>query len=218
CETDARTPQKTRKNDKPVMNETPGSFQEKLYETALSEGKQSFQKLMDKYPGETFYGICLYTNNDLRGVYPFANTVEGLKRSGYGWDDEEKWIPGESWGLEFGEDDKTQMPETTSLLIDASDDYAQDEQAAKARYGDFNQFKPTTIATLSRALVTVRDSGIFKNRMIHDRMAYWVHIGDSHGQERKWMFQPVIKHLNEQDAKELQSLFELDGMIERDLN
>ena len=185
----------------------PQSFQELLFETAVREGTESFQTLLKKYAEEKFYGICLYTNNDLRGVYPFANSVQGLKRRGL--DDEEKWIPAE-WDLKFEEGNTEQMEETTSLLVVASNEYAEQSDQATEKYGDRSQFKAETIKTLSRALLAIREAGLFREQAIHDRIAFWVHIGDSDGEERKLMFAPVVEHLDKGDVKELRELFEFE--------
>lgn len=186
------------------------SFQAKLYKAAVREGAESFEALVTEYPHERFFAFTLYTNNDLRGVYPFANTIEGLERSGLDFNSEEKWIAGE-WRLQT--DDvlpRNPMVETTALLIEASDAYSDDPDAAKAKFGPHSQFRIDIFRTLSEALFAIRESGIFRGHAAHDRIAFWVHVGDPDGTDNELMFRFVMDHLEPGDADQLREVYGFD--------
>src|SRR5688572_29287234 len=54
--------------------------QRQLLEVATKETRAAFEAAILKYPNERFYAFCLYTDNDVSGVFPTANTVEGIDR------------------------------------------------------------------------------------------------------------------------------------------
>ncbi len=185
------------------------SFQAKLYDAAVREGTKSFGALVARYSDERFYAFTLYTNNDLRGVYPFANTIEALERSGFEPNSEEQWIAGE-WQLQLDGNPKNPMADTTALLIDASDAYADDPDAARSEYGPYPEFRVATFQTLSKALLAIRESGVFRGHAEHDRIAFWVHIGDPDGDDTELMFRFVIDHLEPGDVEQLREVYGFD--------
>lgn len=192
---------------KSLVTSKADSFQTKLFDFAVKEGTTSFAALVDKYPNESFYAFTFYTNNDLRGVYPFANTVEGLDRSGYDVDSEETWIAGE-WNLAV-DHTEIQMAETNRLLLEASDAFADDALDASV-YGTQSEFRQETFSTLSRALLAIRDSDVFRNHAASDRIAFWVHVGDPDGDDQKLMFRFVLEHLKASDVEQLREIYEID--------
>lgn len=202
-----------REHELPAMRESAATdtapFQTRLYDAAVREGTKSFGDLVARYPDERFYAFTLYTNNDLRGVYPFANTIEGLERSGVEPNSEEQWIAGE-WQLQLDGNPKNPMADTTALLVDASDAYADDPDAARAEYGPHAEFRIATFQTLSKALLAIRESGVFRGHAVNDRIAFWVHIGDPDGDDTELMFRFVIDHIEPGDVEQLREVYGFD--------
>jgi hypothetical protein len=180
--------------------------QSRLLDTAVSEGKAAFQAALAKYPNERFYAFCFYTDNDVSSVYPTASTTEGSQRICNSDDPDDlnyyRWAPAE-WDIDFGQfGDADLMLETNKLLHPDYSNYG-DEPAVQ-----FGERKRQTLITLTNALLKTRESGIFANRAVRDRIAFWINIGDAMPEEIEWMFQPAIPHLETDDVTELRRLFQ----------
>lgn len=176
--------------------------QKRLLETAFAEGRAAFEAVISRYPNERFYAFCLYTDNDVTSVFPTANTIEGIERilnpaleSRHYY----QWNPAE-WQLDFGH---RFMDETNNLLYPSFDPPERPDPP-----GAFGKRKRATIGTLSAALLRIRESGIFTGHGLHERIAFWLNIGDAMPGEIEWMFQPVLPHLDRADLDELRKLFE----------
>ncbi len=180
--------------------------QSRLLDTAVSEGKAAFQAALAKYPTDRFYAFCLCTDNDVTSVYPTANTTEGFQRICNSDDPDDvnyyRWAPAE-WDIDFGQfGDADLMPRTNKLLHPDYSNY-RDEPAVQ-----FGERKRKTLMTLTDALLEIRESGIFTNRAVRERLAFWINIGDAMPGEIEWMFQPAIAHLETVDVTELRRLYQ----------
>lgn len=191
---------------KAVSSSTPASFQAELYQAALREGTKSFAAFVKEHPDEKFYAYALYTNNDLRGVHPFANTLEALERAGFEKDSEEKWVVGE-WQLELQGSPRNPMSETTHLLIAANDAFTEDPVAAARKYGTLQEFRRETFRSLNRALLAIREAGVFRGHAVRDELAFLVYIGDPESSEIPLMFEFSLPHLAAEDIAELRDIY-----------
>lgn len=179
--------------------------QNRLFEAAVREGTAAFQAAISQYPQEQFYAFSFYTDNDVTSLYPVANTVEGLQRIDPGDDPEERnyyqWTPDE-WDIDFGQYDEADlMAETNQLLQPTADEYELDESLEA-----FGERKRCTLLTLNKALLSIRETGIFSGHSAREKLAFWVNIGDPMPDEVEWMLNPTIPHLEAQDAAALQAL------------
>jgi hypothetical protein len=185
------------KPQRPPVQVSPFS-QEVLLEAATREGTEAFRVSIEKYPNEQFYAFVFYVDNDITGAYPHAHTVESLQRVDTSADPNYyKWAPAE-WQLEFGQYGDSEFMRETSALLQSKGD------GGKAGFG---KLKQQTLATLSQALLQIRESGIFEGHSDVKRLAFWTNVGDACGEE-EWMFEPVIKHMPEDVVEELRALFE----------
>lgn len=171
-----------------------------LLEIATREGIEAFRMAIERFPSETFYAFCFYAPGKVSSVYPHANTVESYLREDSSLDPHYfKWAPAE-WKLDFGQyGDLDFMRQTNQLL--SHQDFPDSE---------FAKNKRQTIATLSQALINIRNSAIFTGHADVDRLAFWVNIGDACGEE-EWMFEPVIDHMPSDIVEELRRLFEFNA-------
>lgn len=180
--------------------------QDQLFEVALQEGTAAFEAAIAQYNNERFYAFCFYTDNDVTSIYPTANTLEGFERIYPGGNPSDrnyyKWYPGE-WDLDFGQlGDRDLMEATNTLLYPDSSNEANETDEA------FGERKRQTLITLTRVLLTICEVKVFANHGVHERLAFWVNIGDAIEQEIEWMFQPALPHLKTNDVHELRQLFE----------
>ena len=175
--------------------------QDELLRVAKEEGLVAFRTAVCKFPDQTPYAFCFYTDNDVTGLYPAIATEQSFVEL-CGKDSEPdptyyRWAPAE-WQLCFGEDDL--MPRTNGLLRPPESDYTADDP-------NFAERKRAALRTLSLALLGVREQ-LFPESARSLRPACWPHIGDPYGEE-DWMFETVLPRLHADDARDLRAFFEL---------
>lgn len=178
--------------------------QDSLLTTAISEGAAALQRAIETFPTESFYVFCFYTDNDVTSIYPTANTVEALQRID-GYEDDEnyyRWSPAE-WQLDFGQYGKPDLMAQTNKLL-----YPDYESESEEPDECFDLRKQKTLNTLTTALLSIRESGLFSCAAAHEQLAFWVNISDPYGAEIEWMLEPAFKHLRLTDSKEIGALFE----------
>ena len=178
--------------------------QETLLTTAVAEGTTALQRAINAFPTESFYAFCFYTDNDVTSIYPTANTVEALQRiDGYESDKNYyRWSPAE-WQLDFGQYGKPDLMVRTNKLL-----YPNYESESEEPDDWFALRKQKTLNTLTTALLSIRESGLFSGSAAHEKVAFWVNIGDAYGTEIEWMLKPAFKHLRITDRREISALFE----------
>jgi len=179
--------------------------QQQLFETALQAGKAAFAMAIAQYNSEHFYAFCFCTDSDITSIYPMTNTLEGLERIFPKDEDADKayyrWVPAE-WQLTFGQFGEPALMSQSSQLL--APDYAnENEESIEA----FNERKRQTLATLSRVLLNIRESGLFDHHAVQKQLAFWVDLGDAMDEEVTWILQPVQPHLGRTDFEELRSQF-----------
>src|SRR5262245_33400752 len=147
------------------------STQQQLLEAATREGIEAFRVAVGCFPTEKFYAFCFYVDSDMTSVYPHANTLESYQRVDSSLDPHYfQWAPAE-WKLDFGQyGDADLMKETNALL--SQRDFPDSE---------FAKIKRSKIATLSQALINIKNSSIFTGHADVNRLAFWVNIGDACG-------------------------------------
>jgi hypothetical protein len=179
-----------------------------LFDTAVREGKAAFAKAIEAAPGEHFYAFAFYSDNDVTGVYPAANTLESYRRAYQGPEDSEegiyyKWAPAE-WNLDFGQFGSGDlMNETTKLMYPPNSDYD-----AREPIDEWYTRKVATIKTLNNALFRIREDGVFAGRSDPAKLACFLNIGDAMDDEIELMFQDIIKDLDPGVVVEMRRLFQ----------
>ena len=171
--------------------------QDALFASAVREGQDAFSKIVALYPHDTFYVFGFYTDSDLSSIYPFAHTLEEFGFLGEN-DLYTKWSPDE-WKVDFI--DEEWMEQSSEMLNNAAENYDENDSEEEILLR-----KQATLQTLTRALLSIRDSRIF-GRV--DQVACFVLISDASEEEAQMMLEPVMKHLMPETRAELRMAFEI---------
>lgn len=187
--------------------------QTRLFDYAVREGTIAFQAAIAKFNRERFYAFCFFTDgSEVLSATPQANTIEGFQRICQSDDPERrnhyKWESSE-WDLDFGQwdDDRFMIETNNQMYLDyelslKKEDDGTDREA-------FGKHKRQRLITLRNALLAIRESGVFKNHAIRDRLAFFVNVGDSPWGEIDVKSNPEIPHIEAEDLSEL--LLAYDG-------